>query len=167
MAAGVSAVDRRVQRIRRLIGGRGRQLRHVPGRAPSRHRTGGNQRLRFRVGHHVRDLTLLIQHVHRHDDDAELEARQEHVDELDAIVEIEAEAIARPQAAPAQDVRQPIAASIEIAEGEFTPGPLEGGVSGAQHERTIEELEKVHGTTRIATSVRNDRDPRAAVTSMT
>ena len=65
----------------------------------------------------VRDLALAIQDVDGHEDHAELHAGEIEVDHLDAVGEIDAQAVARRRSPRCeQQVRQPIAARVDLAE---------------------------------------------------
>jgi hypothetical protein len=63
-------------------------------------------------------ISLAIQHVHRHHDDAGLDARQPQIDDLDAIGEIERQPIAGLHAARPQRMRHAVAPLLERAEGQ-------------------------------------------------
>ena len=111
------------------------KLIHMPERVRPRHWTSRDQSLGFSIGHDVRDLAFLIEDVDRHDDHAQLQARQEQVDELHAIVEIDSEAVAGPQPAVGHDAGQSITAAIEIAKrfGGEESGNFVNGVLDAVH----------------------------------
>src|SRR5206468_8319164 len=99
----------------------------------------------------VCDLPLAIEDVDRHEDHAELHAGEEKVDELDAVGEMDAEAVALRVAALLQRVRDAIAPRLELAERIRMPLPLQCGRPCARDEREVEEVKEVH-TRQIADS---------------
>ena len=66
----------------------------------------------------VSDLAPAVQNIHRHKDDAELYTGQENVDQIHAVREIDAEAVAAPKPAARQARGETIAACVDLAEGE-------------------------------------------------
>ena len=77
-----------------------------------------DDRTRLGVAHDMAQLALAIQDVHRHEDHAEPGAREKEIEELDAVAEVRAEAIAPAQPARRELVRHAAGARVDVAEGE-------------------------------------------------
>ena len=99
----------RQSRPARLCG----KLVHVPDGRP-----GGNEPREvgrrhdghgLRVADDVADLALAVEDVDRHEDHAELQARQEEVEELEPVGELDGEAVAGTKPARCEDARHPAA----------------------------------------------------------
>ena len=67
----------------------------------------------------VATLAIAVEDVDGDEDDAELDAGEVEIDHLDAVGEVDAEAVAGLEAAAGEQVREPIAARVDFAEGEF------------------------------------------------
>src|SRR5207245_5768734 len=98
----------------------------------------GDHRARLGVAHDVLDLPAAIEDVDRNEDHSELDAGEEDVDQLDAIGEIDAEAITFLKAAIAQCVCHAITAPLDLAEGELLAVPLQANLVAAAEEGKIE-----------------------------
>src|ERR1051326_2544898 len=99
---------------------------------------------RLRVVRDVRDLALAIEDVDRDEDDAELDAGEEEIDQLDTIREVDAEAIAFRVSARSHRVRDAIAARFDVAERVGRSLPLQRGLVAARDQGEVEEVEEVH-----------------------
>ena len=77
---------------------------------------GRDDRARFGIVDDVPDLALTIQDVDRDDDDAELQAREPEIDDLDPVGEQQRESVARLEPSRDERVRDGVAAAVEIAE---------------------------------------------------
>ena len=71
----------------------------------------------FGVSQDVGQFALAIEDVDWNEDHAELDASQIQVNHLDAVGEVDAEAIAGLKPALGQQLGQPIAACVDVAEG--------------------------------------------------
>src|SRR6266850_1333873 len=89
-------------------------------------------------------LAITVEDVDGDEDHAELDAGQIDVDQLDAIAEVDAEAVAFGEAAGAERMCDAIAAALDVAKGEFGALPFERDVVAARDEREVEEMEQVH-----------------------
>ena len=115
--AGVAA-DRAA--LRRAPLGLALELFHVPERRSSREvpraRRAGHDRLRLRVPDDVTDLVPFVEHVDRQDDHAELHRGEPEVDDREAVRQAEGEAVALHEAARREELREPVAPRVELAE---------------------------------------------------
>ncbi len=73
---------------------------------------------RFGVAKNVGDLAVAVENVHGDEDDAEFHTGQVEIDHLYAVGEVDAEAVALYETAPAEIVRGTVAARVDLAEGE-------------------------------------------------
>jgi hypothetical protein len=73
----------------------------------------------------VPGLALAIQHVDRHEDDAEARGGEEKVDVLEAVRNLKREPIARREAARRERGSHAVRPRVEIGERIFLAGPLE------------------------------------------
>lgn len=64
------------------------------------------------------DLALAVEDVHGHEDRPELQAGQEEVEEREAVVELDGEAVAGAEAAPVKDAGHPRGALADLPERE-------------------------------------------------
>jgi len=101
------------------------------------------------IGNHVPDLALAVQHVHGHEDHAQAHAREEQVEEVDAVREVDAEPIAADDPACRQRMGHAVRARVDVAERQRvrdTVGAVvleRDGVAPAD-EREIEEIAELH-----------------------
>ena len=110
-------------------GGLSRRLRdqrvHVPhdniGRDQRRQIARCDDRRRLGVAQDVRELALSVEHIDRHDDQAELGPREPEIDHLDPILQKECDAITGLGSARSEQVREPIAAVLQIPKSKRTP----------------------------------------------
>ncbi len=91
------------------------------------------------------NLAVAIKNVDGDEDQAELYAGQVEVDQLDAVAEIDGKPVALPQAAFPQRIRNPVAAGVDLPEGEGRSLPFQSSRAGAADEREVEQVEQVHG----------------------
>jgi len=73
----------------------------------------------------MRQLPLTVEHVDRHDDDAEARGGEEEVEILKAVGEIQREPIAARQPADRERRRHPVRALVEIGERVLLARPLQ------------------------------------------
>src|SRR5438477_7141868 len=99
-----------------------------------------NDGARLGVADDVLDLAAAIENVDRHEDHAELHAGDEDVDQLDAIREIDAKAVAFLKSAIAQCIRHAVAARLDLAECELASIPLQTDLVAPAKEREVEKI---------------------------
>ena len=115
---------RRARRPGRVDDRRGRIAVEIRGRAFARYSADirqvslRDQGARLGIGNDVVDLAPAIENIDGDEKDAELHAGQKEIDQLDPILQVNAEAIAFAKAALPQRVRHPVAAFFNLAEGE-------------------------------------------------
>ena len=85
------------------------------------------------------DFAAAIKNVDRHEDHAELHAGEEDVDQLDAIREINAKAVAFLKSAIVQCIRHAVATRVDFSKREFAAVPLQADLVAPANEREIEK----------------------------
>ncbi len=90
------------------------------------------------------DLALLVKNVDRHEDHAQFDAGQIKIDDLDAIGEVDAEAVTRTQAASRQEPRYTVAARIDFPERELLSPKFERDRVAPSLQRKVEEICQIH-----------------------
>lgn len=86
---------------------------------------GGRHAQRRRgIGHNVLHLAFPIQHVDRHENDAQAQARQEDVEELHSIGQLKHQAIAGLETARSQCRSHPVCPYVKIPEREGLNGAI-------------------------------------------
>ena len=97
---------------------------------------------------HVCDLALAIQHVDRHEDDAESNAREKEVEKVDTVREVDAQPVAAREPARRERVRHAVGARVDLAERDRANAigrvVLEPDAVAAADKRQIEEIPKLH-----------------------
>jgi len=91
----------------------------------------------------VGQLALAVQDIDGNEDDAQLDAGQIQVDHLDAIGEIDAQAITGLEATLREQVGEPIAACVDVAEGIGDAFKLESGMAAPAGEGEIEKVKEI------------------------
>ena len=136
-AGGGIAIQKNLRPFVWQNGGFSREIRWIPDGSGAGEVSCGDDGYGLRVGENVGQLALAIEDVDGNEDQAQLDAGEIQVDHLEAIGEVNAQAIARFKLAPGQQLSQAIAAGVDIAEGvggslEFKRGlaaaPLEGEI---------------------------------------
>src|SRR4029453_941174 len=98
---------------------------------------------------HVRDLALAIQHVDRHEDDAQSDAREKEGEEIAAVREMDAQTVTAREPMGCERVRQPVGSRVDFAERDRAEAigrvVLEPDALAAADKRQIEEISKLHG----------------------
>ena len=112
----------------------------IPHRDAGRYLASRHQRHRLGIGEDVRDLAVAIENIDRHEDHAQLHASQEQVDHLDAIGQVDAQAVAVLEAAMRQQLRQAVAARIDVAEGVGGALKLQRHDVAAADQRQVKEV---------------------------
>jgi len=120
----------------------------MPARLPSQIAR-RDARRRLGVAQDVRELALSVEHIDRHDDQAELGPREPEIDHLDPILQKECDAITGLGSARSEQVREPIAAVFQITKGKRTPPSvpahkLQGRPRGAGNQRKVKEGQEGH-----------------------
>src|SRR5579863_4114744 len=92
---------------------------------------------RIGVTQNMGDLAIAIENVDRDENHSELYARDVNVDHLDAIGEIDAQAVALLETALEKELREPIAASVDLAESVGLTLKLEADGIAPADERKI------------------------------
>ena len=95
----------------------------------------------------MRELALAVKNVDRHEDDAELHAGEEEVDEVERVGEVHAQPVAAHEAARRQRMRHAIAARVDFAEGVDGALPFECGLRSPVEEGNSEAVAKIHDVT--------------------
>ena len=90
----------------------------------------------------MRDLALAIENIDRDEDHAQLHAGEIEIDHLQAVGEIDAQAVAGLEAALAQQRRHPVAAVVDIAERVGASLVFEGDAVAAPLKGEVEQLQK-------------------------
>lgn len=103
----------------------------------------GNDGDRVGIREDVGDLAISIEDIYRDEDDAELDAGEVEIDHLDRVGEIDAEAVARMEAALGKQLCEAIATDVDVAEGVGDALIFESGDVAAADEREVEELGEV------------------------
>ena len=85
-------------------------------------------------------LALAVEHVDRHEDDAEARGGEKEIDVLEAVRNLKREPIALREAARRERGGHAVRARVEIGEGIFLAGPLERDGVRAIAKRRREEL---------------------------
>src|SRR6185437_10139408 len=90
---------------------------------------------RFRIAENMRNLPVAIKNIDRNNDHAALDARKVNVDHLRAVREVYAEPVAWPEAPGVQQLRQPVASGIDLAERRGRSFKLERNLIAASAQR--------------------------------
>ena len=98
-------------------GGFAREIRGIPDGRGAGELSCGDHGHGFGVGEDVVQLALAIEDVDGNEDHAQLDAGQIQIDHLDAVGQINTEAVAGLQAALCEQLSQAIAAGVDVAEG--------------------------------------------------
>ncbi len=116
------------------------------------------------------DFAFAVEHVDRHEDRAQAKARQEQVDELEAVGQVRGHAIARTDALLGEHLRHPPRPLVDLAERQrAVPAParpVEGGRFRSSHEGQIEQVAQEHAGILAARRCRDIR-PRQPLVSKT
>ena len=76
---------------------------------------GRDHGLRLRVSNQVRHLSFSVQHIDGYEENAGLHTGEIQIDQLDAIREIDGQSVALAQATLFEQMRQPVAAAVELS----------------------------------------------------
>src|SRR5580704_15013653 len=142
-AGGGIAVQKNLRAFVGQNGGVAREIRRMPEGHGAGKLSCGDHSRRLGIAEDMRQLALAIEDVDGNEDHAQLEAGEIQVDHLEAIGEVNAQAIARFKLAPGQQLSQAIAAGVDIAESVGGSLEFERGLAAASMEGKIEEVKEI------------------------
>jgi len=103
-----------------------------------------NHGSRRSVAENMRNLAIAIEDIDRHENQTQLDRRQVKIDHLDAISQVNTQPISRLQPTRQQQLRQPIAAPLEIAESVSIALEFKRNIVAAANQRRVKQFEESH-----------------------